>query len=75
MDIDIRIKEHNQGVYENSFTKRADDRQLFFSITCDSRVVAIKMETHIKKMRSRCYLENLKKYPEISEKLVDKYSE
>lgn len=75
MDIDIRINEHNQGVYKNSFTKRASDWQLFFSIPCDSRSVAIKIEAHIKKMRSRRYLESLKKYPEISEKLVDKYSE
>lgn len=75
MDINIRIKAHNQGVYENSFTKKSDDWQLFFSMPCDSRRVAIKIEAHIKKMHSRRYLKNLKKYPEISKKLVDKYSE
>lgn len=52
MDINIRIKAHNKGAYENSFTKKSDDWQLFFSMPCDSRRVAIKIEAHIKKMHS-----------------------
>ena len=74
VDINSRIKEHNNGVYKKGFTKRTDDWQLFYSIPCNSRSIAIKIENHIKKMHSRLYLENLKKYPEISENLADKYS-
>ena len=74
LDIEQRINEHNSGKYSGSFTKIATDWKLFFKITCKSRTQAIKIETHIKKMKSRKYLENLKLYPGISEKLLSKYS-
>jgi putative endonuclease len=35
---------------------------------------AHKIENHIKKMKSKKYIENLKKYPEISLRLLQKYS-
>ena len=35
--------------------------------------LARKIETHIKKMKSRTYCKNLLKYDEIMEKLIEKY--
>jgi len=32
------------------------------------------IETHIKRMKSRKYIENLMKYPAIAEKLKEKYN-
>jgi putative endonuclease len=37
-------------------------------------MVAGKIEIHIKKMKSRSYLINLSKYPEIGQKLITKFS-
>ena len=74
IDIKNRIKEHNTGKYNHSFTKRTSDWQLFFSIPCLNRSIAIRIENHIKNMHSRLYIENLKKHPKISEKLIAKYS-
>jgi len=71
----LNLIQHNSGKYNHSFTKRANDWNLFFSITCHNRRFAISIETHIKKMHSRLYFQNLKKYPDISEKLIAKYSE
>jgi len=36
--------------------------------------VAGKIEIHIKKMKSKKYIQDLKKYPEIAQKLLKKYS-
>ena len=33
------------------------------------------VEEHIKSMKSKKYIQNLKKYPEMVEKLKDKYSD
>jgi putative endonuclease len=32
------------------------------------------IEQHIKKMKSKVYIQNLKRYPEILQKLINKYS-
>jgi putative endonuclease len=72
-DLELRISQHNQGHYSDSYTKISDDWQLFYLINCDSKNQAIKIETHIKKMKSKIYLENLKKYPEIGLKLLEKF--
>ena len=73
MDIRNRIEEHNSNIHNLSFTRRANDWQLFFFIECESKSQAQKIERHIKKMKSRKYYHNLKKYPNISSTLLEKY--
>lgn len=73
-DIQIRIQWHNSGQFKNSHTKIANDWILFYSIACINIEQARKIEKHIKSMKSKTYLLNLKKYPEITEKLLLKYS-
>ncbi|MEO8254857.1 MAG: GIY-YIG nuclease family protein [Flavobacterium sp.] len=73
-DIENRLQWHNSGIFENSYTKIANDWQLFHLIQCKDIFQARKIEKHIKNMKSKTYILNLKKYPEISEKLLLKYS-
>lgn len=73
LDIKQRISEHNSSRYSGSYTKVSSDWKLFFSICCENRTQAIKIESHIKKMKSRKYFENLKKFPDISQKIINKY--
>jgi putative endonuclease len=73
-DIAKRLADHNVGIYNDAFTKRASDWKLFFSIKCDSIKQAILIEKHIKRMKSRKYIENLLQFPEIAEKLKRTYS-
>ncbi len=72
-DLFERINQHNTSFYEKSYTSKVNDWSLFFQINCVDRIQPRKIEAHIKKMKSRKYLENLVKYPEISEKLLSKY--
>ena len=72
--VENRILKHNSSSYESSFTTTTDDWELYFSVTCVTVSQARKIELHIKKAKSRTYITNLKKYPEMIEKLLIRYS-
>ena len=69
-----RFGEHISKCYPKSFTTRADDWGLFLHIDNLTFKQARGIEMHIKKMKSRTYIQNLVKYPNIIEKLKVKYS-
>ena len=73
IDLLKRVEEHNSKFYYNTYTAKANDWILYFSIECDSRKQAILIESHIKRMKSRKYYESLKTYPNISINLKNKY--
>ncbi len=68
-----RLTMHKNGSFEGSFTSKEKDWELFFHIECESISQARRIEKHIKQMKSRKYIENLPKYPEISFKLLGRY--
>jgi len=72
-DIQNRLLEHNSHSYKDSFTKIGSDWKLKSSLTCNSKRQAIKIETHIKKNKSRKYVEDFIRFPSIGEKLLEKY--
>ncbi|MDX1463779.1 MAG: GIY-YIG nuclease family protein [Marinirhabdus sp.] len=59
----------------NKFTGKANDWILFLRIGCDSRKQAFSLERHIKRMKSKQYIVNLSKYPDIIDRLKRRYSE
>ncbi|MFC1223056.1 GIY-YIG nuclease family protein [Pedobacter sp. BG31] len=58
LDLSKRLEEHLQGVYTDSFTRKATDWELFFHINDLVYQQARQIELHIKKMKSRTYIEN-----------------
>ncbi len=73
VDLLYRIQQHHRKEFDNSFTSKANDWELFFSIdNLDYRQARL-IESHIKRMKSSRYLFNLKNYPEIAFKLIEKY--
>lgn len=72
-DLAVRLEQHSSKVFKDSFTASADDWQLFFFLNDLDYRQAHLIETHIKKMKSRKYTENLKRFPEISQKLMARY--
>ena len=72
-DVNERVKQHNSGFYDSSFTWQVSDWELFWMLECKSRSQALKIEKHIKKMRNRKFYENLVHYPEISQKLLFRF--
>jgi putative endonuclease len=73
LDLDLRTNDHLKKK-QDGFTSNADDWELFLSISGLEYKPARKIETHIKKMKSRKYVEDLKRYPDLREKLIKKYT-
>lgn len=61
--IESRIEKHNDHSYGNHFTSKAKDWQLFLLLPCSTVAQSMKIEKHVKKMKSRKYIQNLKAYP------------
>ena len=68
-----RLAQHNQGLNKNAFTIKGRPWTLFHSFSCESRRQARQIERHIKKMKSKKYILNLKNYPEIKQKLLTRF--
>ncbi|WP_426483322.1 GIY-YIG nuclease family protein [Flavobacterium sp. 2] len=71
-DFDTRMEFH-KNAESRKFTANAQDWELFFKIECENKPQALNIEKHIKKMKSKIYIENLTKYPDIILKLKEKY--
>ena len=72
-ELSERLAQHLSKEIPGAFTGKAKDWILYFSMNGLNYEQARQIEKHIKKMKSRKYIENLKKYPELSEKLIAKY--
>jgi putative endonuclease len=70
----FRFEDHLDKVYPGSYTSNSNDWQLFLLINDLSFSQARAIENHIKKMKSRIYIQNLAKYPEMLVRLKDKYA-
>ena len=71
-NLETRLEFHRNATQEK-FTYNADDWHLYLKIECGTKTQAIAIENHIKKMKSSKYIENLKKYPEMALKVLEKY--
>ncbi len=73
-DIEKRLDKHNtKETDRNDFTQKGIPWHLIISFKCANRKQALKVEQHIKKMKSKTYILNLQKYPEMGTKLLEKY--
>ncbi len=72
-DLSFRIEQHLNKEFLGGFTAKVDDWKLFYFKDGLTYIQARNIETHLKKMRNKTYYINLKKYPNIMEKLIEKY--
>ena len=73
-NLDNRIIFH-QNAESRKYTYKANDWFLFTAIPCQCKEQTLAIEQHIKKMKSKVYIENLVKYPELQEKLLLQYKQ
>jgi len=71
-DITVRLEFHDNAE-TGKFTYNADDWIHMYTLECDSKQQALAVEKHIKSIKSKTYIQNLMKYPEIALKLKEKY--
>ncbi|AYN66350.1 GIY-YIG nuclease family protein [Euzebyella marina] len=73
-DLKERLIWHIDYNKNEGFTKKGIPWEYYFTLEVENMTIALKIERHIKRMKSRVYIQNLVKYPEISMKLLEKYS-
>jgi putative endonuclease len=74
-DLQDRINRHNNHSYgKHRFTSTASDWELFIAIELKDYARAVRLERHIKSMKSSKFIRNLKKYPEMVEKVIKEAS-
>jgi putative endonuclease len=74
-DLAYRTKQHLSQHFPGAFTGKATDWEMYFFWDNLTYIQARSIEAHIKKMKSKNYIENLKKYPRIMERLVALYQD
>ncbi|MBE0652172.1 MAG: GIY-YIG nuclease family protein [Bacteroidales bacterium] len=72
-DLQERLSHHRNKTFSTAFTAKADDWELYLSIDNLEYQQARNIESHIKKMKSRKYIQNLLKFPDIIKRLTEKY--
>ena len=72
-DLEKRMSFHFTAA-SNKFTGKAEDWVVFFELGCENKFQALAIERHLKRMKSKVYVQNLKKYPEISVSLLARFS-
>ncbi len=73
-DVELRLNRHNTGYYSNKWAEKGKPWVLYLKMKCTSRSQALKVEKHIKSMKSKKYIQNLKKYEELRAKLLARFS-
>ena len=69
-EITERVHQHLAKHFPEAFTAKANDWTIYFYLDNLSYQQARKIELYIKNMKSKKYIENLKRYPELSTKLL-----
>jgi len=75
IEVTERLDQHLSKIFPGAFTAKADDWIIFFSLINLSYKQARSIESHIKNMKSKKYIQNLKRYPEILQNLINLYDE
>src|SRR4051812_25187865 len=75
ISVQERLNRHASFYYSNKFTAKVRDWKIYLEIECESMQEALYIEAHIKKMKSKKYIANLKNYPEIITKLKSGFND
>lgn len=74
-DVSSRLEKHMQEYYGAAYTASKKDWQIFLQIECTTIQQALHIEKHIKKMKSKKYINDLVAYPAIVAGLKEKYKD
>jgi putative endonuclease len=72
---ETRLEKHLSDYYGlTKYTHKVKDWSIFLEIECKNSWQARKIENHIKSMKSKRYINNLKKYPEMISTLLMRFN-
>jgi len=64
-DLVERLKRHNNPTDPERFTARGIPWALFLTLPCESEEHSLRLERLLKAKKSKVFIQNLKKYPEL----------
>jgi putative endonuclease len=70
-DLDKRIEQHNSAFYPNSFTSKGIPWELKVFFSFENNKTAMDAEKFIKRMKSKIFIENIIKRPELLTEIID----
>jgi len=73
LNLSERLEQHTNKIFKDAYTVLANDWKLYLSEDGLSYEQARRIETHIKKMKSKTYIKNLIVHPEIIIRLKERY--
>lgn len=73
-DLNSRLLQHNDPDSSYS-TKGGQPWEIFLTMNCNSIAHAMKLERHIKNMKSKKFILNLKQYPELLERTLQRFND
>jgi putative endonuclease len=74
-EVDIRLYKHNNKSYgKHRYTAKTEDWEIFLILEAKNYSHAIRLERKIKSMKSKTFIRNLKKYPELRQKTINQTS-
>ena len=73
LDLNKRVEQHNAKEFKQAFTTRVNNWEIYFVIQDLDYKQARSIEKHIKRMKSKKYVENLKLFPLLVQKLKELY--
>jgi putative endonuclease len=73
LSVEERLARHNDVYYTDKFTSKGIPWVVFWFVKVNHMETAVKIENHIKRMKSKEYIQNLAKYPELEAKLLNLY--
>jgi putative endonuclease len=72
-NLNARIIQHNTAAFKGSFTSKTSDWVLYVSLICRDRSHARKVESFIKRMKSRKFIQDLKDDIVMQNEIISKF--
>ena len=72
-NFNTRLKQHLNKTFHRNYTSKTDDWEVYLLVEKLNFNQARNIEKHIKSMKSKKYIQNLKKYPEMTTKLIKRF--
>ena len=72
-NVDERLIWHNSILKNTGHSRKGIPWKIFLTLECDNMNHALKVEKHIKKMKSRKFIFDIEKFPDLRKRVIEKY--
>ena len=74
-NIDERLEQHNTGYFLHSYTSKTKDWEIVLSMKCSSRKQSVNIESYIKSMKSRRFINDIIQNQQRVTEIIDRFKD